>query len=327
MSNLAFSASFVVLRPIHGAYDPLSRLNSVQSSFITKWKPVVAKRSRSKRQQVSPSRVFMTADASGDPTESDSSNTNTQSESLTAGFDFRKVRRALVGLSLLGFAETSYLTFNKLFSSPGAICGTQGCLDVLSGPFSSFLGIPLTLFGALAYGAFAYLAVWPLAADDEEAEEGILRSAEEVYAARDAVTRPLLLALSTLLFMFSAYLMALLVFVIQSMCPYCVFSAVLSATLFTLTAFVGRAVPNLADALRVGAAASAIASVAAAVLFFIGFPAYIRAQPSGEQSPPAITMRSTSDTLVSLRQPSVFQWSGALVIEVPLTRSYLCTTL
>lgn len=219
------------------------------------------------------------------------------------GIDFRLIRKSAVALSFLGAAETSYLTLNKIFSSPGAICSTQGCLDVLTGPFSSFLGIPLTLFGVLAYSAFLYLSVWPLAADAETNDEGeVLRTAEQVYAARDAATRPLMFALSTMMLVFSGFLMWLLFYVVQSMCPYCIASAVLSVALFVLTTLVGRAVPALADALRVGAVSSVAASLAAAVMFFISLPAQIRAQPPAEpQSAPAITMRSTSDTMVRTR--------------------------
>lgn len=224
--------------------------------------------------------------------------------------DFKNIRKLLFLLSTMGIAETSYLTLNKLFSSPGAICSTEGCLEVLSGPFSTFLGVPLTLFGGLAYSLFAYLCVWPLTANDEEREskDGSEATfevipADEIYASRDASTRPLMLGLSTILFIFSLYLMAVLYFIIQAMCPYCVFSAVLAAVIFTLTAFVGRAVPNWRVALGVGAVSTAIAGTAASVMFLVALPQQLRAQPPSEpQLPPAITMSSSSETMVSLNQ-------------------------
>lgn len=212
---------------------------------------------------------------------------------------FRSIRKLLAALSFVGCLETSYLTFNKLFSSPGSICATQGCLDVLSGPFSSFLGIPLTLLGTFAYAAFAYLCVWPLAADEEEDQNGLLLSEKQVYDARDAATRPLLLAMSTSLFVFSGFLMSLLAFVIRSACPYCFFSAALSTVIFTLTAFIGRAVPKPGDAIRVGVTSTALTSLLAALFFLVSYPMHINAQPPGApQAPPDITMKSTSDTLV-----------------------------
>lgn len=82
------------------------------------------------------------------------------------------------------------------------------------------------------------------------------------------------------------------------MCPYCVVSATLSTLIFVLTAFVGRAVPNLKHALRVGALSVAVTSALAAVVFFVGLPLQIRAQPpDGPQTPPEITMNSTRDTM------------------------------
>lgn len=226
-------------------------------------------------------------------------------EQLNSSFS-SNIRKLLAVLSFAGCLETTYLTFNKLFSSPGAICATQGCLDVLSGPFSSFLGIPLTLFGLIAYASFAYLAIWPLVATEQEvlisddSEETELYSAAEVYARRDAVTRPLLLAISSAMAVFSAYLMSILIFVIKSMCPYCLFSAAISTILFIITAFVGRAVPSPGTALKISGGATLLASLGAAALFFVSMPAQILAQaPSEPQSPPAITMNSTKDTMVS----------------------------
>lgn len=217
---------------------------------------------------------------------------------------FRNLRKLMTVLSLTGAIEASYLTYNKLFSSPGAICSTQGCLDVLSGPFSTFLGVPLTLFGALAYTGFAYLCIWPLAAQEEEAEaqnaEPVIVSAEEVYAVRDAATRPLMLAVSSAMFSFSAYLMSLLTLVVRSLCPYCVLSAVLSTLLFILTAFVGKAVPKLKTAFKIVAASISAASVCAAMSFFLAMPAHLRAQGSDfPQAPPEITMSSDRDAIVS----------------------------
>ncbi|KAI0559182.1 Vitamin K epoxide reductase [Gracilaria domingensis] len=229
---------------------------------------------------------------------------------------FRDIRKILVAVSAAGMAETTYLTYNKLFSSPGAICGTQGCLDVLSGPFSTFLGIPLTVFGVLAYSIFAYLCTWPLSAEDEEThseddEKPRVVPADEVYAIRDAATRPLMLAVSTAMFTFSVYLMSLLVFVIRSMCPYCVFSACLSTMLFVLTAIVGKAVPEWKTALRIGAMSASFATVCAAALFFLGLPAYSQAQGSGvPQAPPEITLSSDSNSVVSTSNHKTLMFIG-----------------
>lgn len=216
------------------------------------------------------------------------------------------LRKALAAFSGIGVLETAYLTYIKLFSSPGAICATQGCLDVLSGPYSAFLGIPLSMFGTLFYGLFCLLSVWPLLAQEEEVFVDIdagtttLRSKEEVYQIRDAASRPLMLALSSLLFVFSSYLMYLLAFVIKSMCPYCLFSHTLSLVLFVLTVVVGRAVADVKTAVSIGGSAAVMGVLCAGASFFVATPNGLHAQiPTEPQTPPAITERSTKDTMVS----------------------------
>lgn len=245
-----------------------------------------------------------TRNSTADQEHSDGCSNEIPAPSSEALASFRNLRKVMTVLSLTGAIEASYLTYNKLFSTPGAICSTQGCLDVLSGPFSTFLGVPLTLFGVVAYTGFAYLCTWPLAAQDEQhdAENGepAIITAEEVYAVRDAATRPLMLAVSSAMFSFSAYLMSLLILVVRSMCPFCVLSAVLSTVLFILTAFVGKAVPKLKTAVKIFAASTSVASVCAAISFFLAMPAQLRAQgPNLPQAPPEITLSSDRDAIVS----------------------------
>lgn len=222
---------------------------------------------------------------------------------------FRSMRIVLSLLSFAGCAESVYLTFNKVFSSPGAICPTQGCLDVLAGPFSTFLGIPISAFGALTYAVFGYLCLWPFSNAEEvqtkfvdshpkATPEQIEAAVTEAYNHRDAISRPILLALSTAQFVFSAYLTTLMKFVIKSMCPFCLISAGISTLLFILTAFVGRAVPRLRSALSIGTGSAFTAVVASGLSLALAWPAHLHAQPPSElQSPPAITTKSTQDSI------------------------------
>jgi uncharacterized membrane protein/glutaredoxin len=215
------------------------------------------------------------------------------------GRNYRPTRRLLAGLATVGVLETAFLTAAKLFASPANICRTRGCVDVLSGPYATFVGIPLSLFGIAAYAAFAWLAAWPLAAreavevvvsDDGEVE---CRTAEEDYAVKDAATRPLLLALSSVLVVFSSYFMFLLTVVIRDTCPYCVFSAALSTSLFLITAFVSRAVREPLQALLIGGSSAVVSAVAAGAIFVLSSPGGLLAQmPSEPQAPPEITEQS-----------------------------------
>lgn len=216
---------------------------------------------------------------------------------------FKKIRKALASLASLGVIETIYLSAAKFFASPAAICRTRGCVDVLSGPYSSFLGIPISAFGIIAYATFAFLAAWPLFAHPEEAvlsDDGstAMRSAEDVYRIRDAITRPLLLATSTVMLVFSSYFMFLLSVVIRDSCPYCIFSAVLSTTLFIVTAFVGRAVRKPVSALKIGGVTAILSTLGAAAVFMLSSPGGLLAQlPSEPQRPPEVTTTSDARTL------------------------------
>ncbi|MEL6815535.1 MAG: vitamin K epoxide reductase family protein, partial [Cyanobacteria bacterium J06598_3] len=72
-----------------------------------------------------------------------------------------KWSRPLIGIiAAVGASGTGYLTAVKLMGSAAA-CGS-GCGKVLSSPWASVFGLPLTLFGALAYLSMLVLAVAPL---------------------------------------------------------------------------------------------------------------------------------------------------------------------
>jgi uncharacterized membrane protein/glutaredoxin len=92
-------------------------------------------------------------------------------------------------------------------------------------------GLPLALFGFIAYTSMAIFAIAPLLINAPEKKE--LR--EQV----EATTGMLLWIGATSMLVFSGYLMYLLAFEIKAVCVYCVASALFSATLFIL-AIIGR---------------------------------------------------------------------------------------
>jgi uncharacterized membrane protein len=67
--------------------------------------------------------------------------------------------KAVAALASLGAAETAYLTAAKLLQANVA-CPTSGCESVLSSDYAQLFGQPLSLFGMLAYGSVAALAVF-----------------------------------------------------------------------------------------------------------------------------------------------------------------------
>ncbi|PSB30910.1 vitamin K epoxide reductase family protein [Chlorogloea sp. CCALA 695] len=139
-------------------------------------------------------------------------------------------RPLMAGIASVGAAVTGYLAIVKLTGNSTA-CPTNGCDLVLSSPYATVFGLPLALFGFLAYASMIVFALAPLLVNSSKQVQ--LRSNLENW------TGLLLVAGGTAMTVFSGYLMYLLAFKIQVVCIYCVGSALLSATLFTL-ALIGR---------------------------------------------------------------------------------------
>jgi len=141
--------------------------------------------------------------------------------------------RYLIGaIAVLGAINTAYITITKLLGGETA-CPTKGCEQVLSSDYAFVFGIPLSLFGLLAYISMAVLALAPLAISADK-NKG-LRTQLENWSWL------LMFAGSTAMVVFSAYLMYVMKtqfvdhYGIASICIYCIGSATLSTTLFILT--------------------------------------------------------------------------------------------
>ncbi|MBU6427083.1 vitamin K epoxide reductase family protein [Patescibacteria group bacterium] len=119
----------------------------------------------------------------------------------------------LLVVALAGFVDASYLTIEHFQGAIPPCSLTGGCETVLSSPFSTFLGIPVSLLGALYYltiliCAFAYL---------EGKHEWMMRFA---------------LWFTVFGLAASLWFVYLQVFVIHSYCVYCIGSAITSTVLF-----------------------------------------------------------------------------------------------
>ena len=142
--------------------------------------------------------------------------------------------RFMIGaIAGLGALTTAYLTIEKLTGRTPACLASAGgqasssCADVLSSPWATVFGLPLALFGFLAYASMAVFALAPLAVKSTQNKE--LRSQLE------SGTWLLLLAGAIAMSVFSGYLMYLLWFKIQAVCLYCIASALFSLSLLVLT--------------------------------------------------------------------------------------------
>jgi uncharacterized membrane protein len=118
-------------------------------------------------------------------------------------------------ISLIGLADSIYLTVEHLTGQSLRCTIISGCSEVLSSPYSHIGSVPLA-----AVGAFAYFTVFDFS---------ILAAFGHRFA------RPLLLALVALMFLMTLWLLYLQAFVIHHFCQYCLLSA---AVTIVLTAIV-----------------------------------------------------------------------------------------
>jgi uncharacterized membrane protein len=143
---------------------------------------------------------------------------------------YRWSRPVMAGIASIGAAVTAYLTYTKLTGNQAA-CPTGGCDVVLSSAYATIFGLPLPLFGFLAYFSMIVLAIAPLLINATKQKK--FRIKVENW------TGLLLFMGATAMFVFSGYLMYLLVFEIKAACSYCIVSALFATTLFILS-IIGR---------------------------------------------------------------------------------------
>lgn len=141
--------------------------------------------------------------------------------------------RTLIGtVAILGVIETAFLTLAEVLGKAADVCPTQGCKEVLESPYATVFGLPLTLFGFLAYTTVAILAFAP------QIISGFKQS-KTLRIQLQNWSWLFLLGVTTIMVVSSGYLMSLMVFKIQAICPYCIVSAAISFSLFILT-LIGR---------------------------------------------------------------------------------------
>lgn len=144
---------------------------------------------------------------------------------------YRWSRPIIGAIAIAGAILTAYLTITKLTGavpvcSADATAGA-GCGGVLNSAYATVLGLPLSLFGCLAYLSMAAFALIPLGISPES-QKNLKKQAENT-------TWWLLLAGSIAMTVFSAYLMYVLATEIKTVCPYCIGSALFSLSLLILT--------------------------------------------------------------------------------------------
>lgn len=172
-------------------------------------------------------------------------------------------RPILGAIALVGATNTAYLTVTKLAKTT-AVCPTNGCERVLDSPYATVLGLPLALFGLLAYLAMAAFAFSPLLINADKNRS--LRTSLE------KTTWWLLFAGAVSMTVFSGYLMYIMFsqfvskFGAGGICYYCIASAVFALSLLVIT-LLGRDWDDVGQLLFTGAIIAMITLVGTIAIY------------------------------------------------------------
>ena len=217
--------------------------------------------------------------------------------------DDRQGRLGIALLASFGVAETGTITANKLFGAGSealnGLCSATGgsCASVLDGPWASVSGVPLALFGMIAYAAVAILAAMPLvSAIEEGGNEG--GAADATSPAKGAEA---LVFASGALAAFSSCLMLLLLLVIKESCALCIGSAAISLAIF-LIAMQTPLLGGKTETTVYAGSGGLISAAAAAALFYVGDAQAKESAPPPLGEPPTVVARSSPRSLEVARQ-------------------------
>jgi len=120
-------------------------------------------------------------------------------------------------LSLIGFADAAYLTASDYFSFAVPCSVTLGCETVLKSVYATIGPIPVALIGVFYYLTALIISI------------SIITSTSSSYNNRAG---KIILGIFSLGFLASGYFVYLQIFIIKSLCLYCLISALISLLLF-----------------------------------------------------------------------------------------------
>jgi len=129
-----------------------------------------------------------------------------------------RLRWSSIVLSLMGLADSIYLSYLKLADATAACAGIGDCESVNNSPYSEIAGIPIAILGAGAYVVIILLFV--------------LEKRAEFW--RDSVPM-IVFGLSLTGVLYSAYLTYVEVAILHAICPYCVISAIILVALLGIS--------------------------------------------------------------------------------------------
>ena len=187
-------------------------------------------------------------------------------------------RPLVAGIASIGMLGTAYLTIVKWMG--GSACPTEGCDRVLSSAYATVFGLPLTLYGFLAYASMFTLAVVPLLVNADQKKE--LRQTLENR------TWPLMFVLSCIMVVFSGYLMSILALELKEFCPYCVTSATFALSMFLIILF-GKRWEDFGQLAFTGIIVAVITLTGTLAVYAPIRDGGVQASGAGETGPPITT--------------------------------------
>ncbi len=122
---------------------------------------------------------------------------------------------AFIAVSLIGLADSSYLTAKHYLGTPINCSIFNGCDIVTTSSYSVILGIPVALMGVLFYLSFLLLTIFYIDSKNEKTLEFVAR-------------------FSVIGVIASSWFLFLQIFIIKALCLYCLISATTSTALFVL---------------------------------------------------------------------------------------------
>ena len=130
------------------------------------------------------------------------------------------VRVAIFVLGLCGFAVARHIYKHKSNNKNPLVCPIRfDCHTVVHSDYSKFFGIPVEILGMFYYG-IVFVSYFFLI---------FLQEAMPVALVNFTI------ALSSVAFLFSTYLIGVQIFILKKGCSWCIVSAFISALIFALT--------------------------------------------------------------------------------------------
>lgn len=122
-----------------------------------------------------------------------------------------------LGVNLIGFLDSFYLTVKHYLNSPLNCSILAGCDRVAASSYAVFYGIPVPLLGVVFYLAFFILLF------------------AYIFNFKRGGTVNFMVFAGLLGVIFSAWLLFLQIFIIGALCAYCLVSDIAAATIFVLS--------------------------------------------------------------------------------------------